>query len=158
MPLGLGVRMGRIDDVEQEIGVAVSVGPAFARPRTLEDGGPIVLGFELGYRRYAWPAENTGLTPFATAFARADARLPGFDPGVVLEHLRASEGSAGFDASSGEYVDLMEAGILDPTKVVRIALENAVSVAGTLLLTEATLTEIEEPADRKTPAGGEPYD
>ncbi len=46
-----------------------------------------------------------------------------------------------------EYVDLIEAGIIDPTKVVRIALENAVSVAGVLLLTEATLTEI--PEDKK---------
>ena len=44
----------------------------------------------------------------------------------------------------GEYVDLVQAGIIDPTKVVRMALENAVSVAGVLLLTEATLTEVEE--------------
>ena len=44
-----------------------------------------------------------------------------------------------------EYVDLVEAGIIDPTKVVRLALENAVSVASVLLLTEATLTEIPEP-------------
>ena len=45
----------------------------------------------------------------------------------------------------GQYVDLVEAGIIDPTKVVRVALENAVSVASVLLLTEATLTEIPEP-------------
>ncbi len=47
-----------------------------------------------------------------------------------------------------EYVDLVEAGIIDPTKVVRVALENAVSVAGVLLLTEATLTEVPEPKVR----------
>lgn len=47
----------------------------------------------------------------------------------------------GFNAATGTYVDLMETGIIDPTKVTRIALENAVSVASTLLLTEATLTE-----------------
>ena len=47
----------------------------------------------------------------------------------------------GFDAARKEYVDLVEAGIIDPTKVVRVALENAVSVASLLLLTEATLTE-----------------
>jgi chaperonin GroEL len=52
-----------------------------------------------------------------------------------------STGSIGFDAASKQYVDLFEAGIVDPTKVVRIALENAVSVAGILLLTEATMTE-----------------
>ena len=48
----------------------------------------------------------------------------------------------GFDAGAQGYVDLFEAGIIDPTKVVRIALENAVSVASVLLLTEATMTEI----------------
>jgi chaperonin GroEL len=52
----------------------------------------------------------------------------------------------GFDAARKEYVDLFEAGIVDPTKVVRIALENAVSVASVLLLTEATMTEVPEPA------------
>jgi chaperonin GroEL (HSP60 family) len=45
---------------------------------------------------------------------------------------------------AGNYVDLVEAGIIDPTKVVRLALENAVSVAGVLLLTEATMTEVPE--------------
>jgi chaperonin GroEL len=59
--------------------------------------------------------------------------------------MRASTGSIGFDAAKCRYVDLMEAGIIDPTKVVRIALENAVSVVGTLLLTEATMTELPRP-------------
>jgi chaperonin GroEL (HSP60 family) len=54
----------------------------------------------------------------------------------------------GFDAARGVYVDLVEAGIIDPTKVVRVALENAVSVASVLLLTEATLTEIPEKESR----------
>ena len=58
--------------------------------------------------------------------------------------MRAGRAAYGFDAARGQYVDLVEAGIIDPTKVVRIALENAVSVAGVLLLAEATLTEIEE--------------
>jgi len=49
---------------------------------------------------------------------------------------------------------MIEAGILDPTKVVRLALENAVSVAGVLLLTEATLTEIEEEPEKRRPADG----
>jgi chaperonin GroEL len=53
-------------------------------------------------------------------------------------------GANGFDAARGEYVDLYDAGIVDPTKVVRVALENAVSVASVLLLTEATMTEIPE--------------
>jgi chaperonin GroEL len=60
-------------------------------------------------------------------------------------------GNEGFDASRKEYVDLLEAGIIDPTKVVRVALENAVSVASTLLLTEATMTEIPEPEKGRVP-------
>ena len=69
----------------------------------------------------------------------------GVDAGVVVERMRTGKGNYGFDAARGTYVDLVEAGIIDPTKVVRVALENAVSVAGVLLLTEATMTEIPEP-------------
>ena len=76
--------------------------------------------------------------------ARQIAENSGADPGVVVAQMRASEGAMGFNAATGEYVDLMQAGIIDPTKVVRIGLENAVSIAGVLLLTEATLTEIPE--------------
>jgi chaperonin GroEL len=53
-------------------------------------------------------------------------------------------GNFGFDVARKEYVDLLEAGIVDPTKVVRVALENAVSVASVPLLTEATMTELPE--------------
>jgi chaperonin GroEL len=58
--------------------------------------------------------------------------------------MLAGKGNEGFDAARKEYVDLIEAGIIDPTKVPRVALENAVSVASILLLTEATMTEIPE--------------
>jgi chaperonin GroEL len=58
--------------------------------------------------------------------------------------MRAGTGNYGFDAATNTYVDLVAAGIIDPTKVVRLALENAVSVAGVLLLTEATMTEAPE--------------
>ena len=67
------------------------------------------------------------------------------DGGVVVEKMRNGTAAYGFDAAAGQYVDLLEAGIIDPTKVVRVALENAVSVAGTLLLAEATLTDVREP-------------
>jgi chaperonin GroEL len=72
----------------------------------------------------------------------------GVDGGVVVERMREGKGNYGFDAARGTYVDLVEAGIIDPTKVVRIALENAVSVAGVLLLTEATMTELPEPTPK----------
>jgi len=67
------------------------------------------------------------------------------DGGVVVSKMLESEGTMGFDAEKKVYVDLVEAGILDPTKVMRVALENAISVASILLLTEATMTEIEDP-------------
>lgn len=69
------------------------------------------------------------------------------DGGVVAETMRSGEGSYGFDAARGTYVYLVQAGIVDPTKVVRLALENAVPVASVLLLTEATLTEAPEPKE-----------
>ncbi len=73
------------------------------------------------------------------------------DGGVVVARMVAGTGNEGFDAGRKQYVDLIEAGIIDPTKVVRVALENAVSVASVLLLTEATMTEIsEEKSERAT--------
>jgi chaperonin GroEL len=91
--------------------------------------------------------ERTGMLMLRRALevpARRIAVNSGADAGVVVDRMRGGTGSLGFDASTGAYVDLVEAGIIDPTKVVRVALENAVSVAGTLLLTEATLTELPE--------------
>jgi chaperonin GroEL len=83
--------------------------------------------------------------------ARQIAANSGADPGVVVDRLRAGGGTLGFDGRRNTYVDLIEAGIVDPTKVVRVALENAVSVASVLLLAEATLTELEEEKGERTP-------
>jgi chaperonin GroEL len=84
--------------------------------------------------------------------ARQIAENSGADDGVVVDRMRSGSGNTGFDAATGRYVDLMEAGIIDPTKVVRLALENAASVAGVLLLTEATMTELPEPKTEAAPA------
>jgi chaperonin GroEL len=103
--------------------------------------------------------ERTGLRILKRALeapARQIADNSGADAGVVVSQMRAGQGSYGFDAARGSYVDLVEAGIIDPTKVVRVALENAVSVAGVLLLTEATLTEVPEPKREGPQAGGLP--
>jgi chaperonin GroEL len=97
--------------------------------------------------------ERTGLRILARALetpARQIAANSAADGGVVVEKMRAGTGNHGFDAARGEFVDLVEAGIIDPTKVVRVALENAVSLASILLLSEATITEIEE----EKPAAG----
>ncbi|MCG2587318.1 chaperonin GroEL [Rhodohalobacter sulfatireducens] len=82
--------------------------------------------------------------------SRQIAENSGMDPGVVVEKMRAGKGNMGFDGSTNQYVNLFEHGIIDPTKVVRVALENAVSVASVLLLTEATMTDIEEPEAGKS--------
>jgi chaperonin GroEL len=70
------------------------------------------------------------------------------DGGVVVDRMLNSTGNIGFDAARKQFVDLLEAGIVDPVKVVRLALENAVSVASVLLLTEATMTEKPEKPDQ----------
>jgi chaperonin GroEL len=91
--------------------------------------------------------EKTGLRILRRALevpTRQLATNSGLDDGVVVERMRASKDSVGLDAARGTYVDLFDAGIVDATKVVRLALENAVSVAGILLLTEATMTEVPE--------------
>ncbi len=82
------------------------------------------------------------------------AENSGEDGGVVVHEMRAHQGNWGYDAAAGKYVDLVEAGIIDPTKVVRLALENAASAATLLLLSEATLTEVpeqKESANRQFP-------
>jgi chaperonin GroEL len=92
--------------------------------------------------------ERTGLQILRRALeapTRQIAENSAVDGGVVVNRMREGSGNLGFDAARGQFVDLVEAGIVDPAKVVRVALENAVSVAGTLLLTEATMTEVREP-------------
>jgi chaperonin GroEL len=99
--------------------------------------------------------ERTGLVILKRALeapTRQIAENSNLDGGVVVDRMRNGTGNFGLDAAKGEYVDLVAAGIIDPTKVVRTALENAVSVAGVLLLTEATLTEVPEPKTGRTPS------
>ena len=101
--------------------------------------------------------ERTGVQILKRALetpTRQIAENSAADGGVVVARMLEGKGNYGFDAGRKEFVDLVEAGIIDPTKVVRIALENAVSVASVLLLTEATMTEIPE-TKRERPMEGE---
>ena len=85
------------------------------------------------------------------------AENAGYDAGVVANSVENSENeNTGFNAATGEYVDMFEAGIVDPAKVERVALQNAVSVSSLLLTTEATISEIKEekPAAPATPDMG----
>ena len=100
--------------------------------------------------------ERTGIQILKRALeapTRQIAENSAVDGGVVVARMIEAQGNYGFDAGRKQYVDLVEEGIIDPTKVVRIALENAVSVASVLLLTEATMTEMPEPVRERA---GEP--
>jgi chaperonin GroEL len=87
---------------------------------------------------------------------RQIAQNAGIDGAIVCERVKNSKGNEGYDALNGEYTDLVQAGIIDPTKVARIALENAASVSGLLLTTEALISEIPEKKDEKAGAGMPP--
>ena len=103
--------------------------------------------------------ERTGLRILRKALeapTRQIAETSGADGGSVVDKMREGRGNQGFDAARGTFVDLFETGIVDPTKVVRLALENAVSVASTLLRTEATMTEV--PEEKMHAGRGEPYE
>ncbi len=81
---------------------------------------------------------------------RQIVRNAGDEPSVVVNKVKEGSGNFGYNAATGEYGDMIEMGILDPTKVTRTALQNAASVAGLLLTTEAMVAEI--PKEEKTPA------
>jgi chaperonin GroEL len=72
---------------------------------------------------------------------RMIAENAGWDGSIVVEKVKEGKGNYGFDAARLEFCDLIEAGIVDPTKVVRFALQNAASVSGLLLTTEALISE-----------------
>ncbi len=91
--------------------------------------------------------EETGVNIVKRAIVaplRIIAENAGQDGSIVLEKVRTSSPEIGFDAEENEYVDLMKHGIIDPVKVTRTALENAASIAGTLLTTEALVSDLPE--------------
>ena len=80
----------------------------------------------------------------------------GLDASIVVQDVRNGKGAYGYDVAKAEYCDMIKAGIIDPTKVTRSALQNAVSIAGLLLVTEAMVSEIpkKEPPAPPMPGGG----
>jgi len=87
-----------------------------------------------------------------TAPMKQIASNAGFDAGVVVNEIaKNTDVNVGFDAASGEYVDMFKAGIVDPTKVERVAMQNAVSVASLLLTTEATVSDLPVESAPATP-------
>ena len=86
------------------------------------------------------------------------AQNAGWEGAVVLGKVREGSGPFGFNAETEEYEDLMNSGIIDPTKVVRTALENAASIAGLMVTTECLVTEAPEKKEKPaTPAPPDDY-
>ncbi|HEY7516152.1 MAG TPA: TCP-1/cpn60 chaperonin family protein, partial [Vicinamibacteria bacterium] len=81
----------------------------------------------------------------------------GFEGAVIVAKVRDMKTDEGFNALSDDYENLVEAGVIDPTKVVRSALQNASSIASLLLTTEALISEIPEEKEDKSPGGGMPH-
>jgi chaperonin GroEL len=99
--------------------------------------------------------EATGATIVRRALAepaRLIAANAGYEGAVVVERIRSESGSTGFNAATGEWTDLMKAGIIDPAKVTRSALQNAASIAGLVLTTESAV--VEKPEEEEPAAAG----
>ncbi|WP_315510026.1 chaperonin GroEL [Campylobacter showae] len=124
-----------------EEGIVIGGGAAFIKASTKVDlklSGDEAIGADIVRRAL-------------TAPLRQIAENAGFDAGVVANSVSVSkDDNYGFNAATGEYVDMFKAGIIDPVKVERVALQNAVSVASLLLTTEATISELKE--DKPMPA------
>ena len=108
------------------------------------------------------PDVNTGVKIVRRALQeplRRIAENAGTEGAVVVGEVEQLKGTRGFNAATGEYEDLVAAGIIDPTKVVRTALQNAASIAGLLLTTDAAITDMPEPKKATPPMpGGDDYD
>ena len=117
-----------------EEGVVAGGGVAFLRAiKAVKDEGKKTEGDEaFGYKIIAKALE---------APARQIAENAGYDGGVVIDEILTQGKNTGFNAATGEYVDMLEAGIIDPAKVSRVALQNAASVAGLMLTTDVLVTE-----------------
>jgi chaperonin GroEL len=86
---------------------------------------------------------------------RALALNAGVEGSIIVQEVKKRKGSEGYNVATGEYVDLLKAGVVDPKKVTRTALQNASSIAGLLLTTECLITEIQEEKKPAAPAGGD---
>ncbi|MGH2573948.1 MAG: chaperonin GroEL [Actinomycetota bacterium] len=130
-----------------EEGIVPGGGVALIRAEESVDAG--ALGLE--------GDEATGASIVRRALqepSRLIAENAGFEGGVIVDRIRTESGATGFDAAAGEWVDMLKAGIMDPAKVTRSALQNAASIAGLVLTTESAVVEKPEEEEEKAPAGG----
>ncbi len=164
------LRVGAATEVEMKEKKARVEDALHATRAAVEEG--IVPGGGVAYLRVlpklqdltgANEDQNTGIDIVRRALEapiRQIVQNAGLDASVIVQRVKEGEGAFGFDAAREEFGDLYELGIIDPTKVVRVALENAASVASLLITTEAAVTELPEEEKEKAPhpGGGMDYD
>jgi chaperonin GroEL len=120
-------------------------------------GGVALLRAQAAVRKLEGKGdEKHGIDIVAQALeipAKQIAFNAGAEGSVIVEKIKADKGARGYNAATGEFVDMVAAGIVDPTKVVRSALQHAASIASLLLTTEAIVTDIPE-EEKAPPMGG----
>jgi len=125
-----------------EEGIVAGGGVAYIRAATVLDGMKLdhdqAAGLDIVRKALFEPAKQIAINA-------------GQDGGVVVDKIRNGKGAFGFNAATEEFEDLIKAGILDPTKVTRVALQNAASVAGLMITTECAIAEKPEEKDKMPP-------
>jgi chaperonin GroEL len=145
-------KKARVDDALHATRAAVEEG--------IVPGGGVALlraGKALATLKGSNSDQDAGIQLVARAIEeplRAIAANAGDEPSVVIAKVAAAEGNFGYDAASGQYGDLVELGVVDPTKVTRTALQNAASIASLILTTEACVGELPKKDKAPAPAGG----
>jgi chaperonin GroEL len=134
---------------------AVSATRAAVEEGIVPGGGTVLLLAQAALDKVKLDGdEQIGVTIVRRALeepTRQIANNAGAEGSVVVERVRSLPAGQGFDAAKGEYVDMVKAGIIDPTKVTRSAVQNAASIAGLLLTTESLITDIPEKKGAGTP-------
>jgi chaperonin GroEL len=151
-------------EVKMRVEDALNATKAAAQEGIVVGGGVALLraGKVLDNHDSEDPDVRTGVNIVRRALQEPIRRIAhnaGVDGAVVIGELERLKGNKGYNAVTGEFEDLAAAGIIDPTKVVRTALQNAASIAGLLLTTDAAVTEMPEPKKATPPSpGGDDYD
>jgi chaperonin GroEL len=144
-------RKHRIEDAVRNAKAAVEEGIVAGGGVTLLQAAPVLDELKLT------GDEATGANIVKVALEAPLKQIAfnsGLEPGVVAEKVRNSKAGTGLNAATGEYEDLLKAGVADPVKVTRSALQNAASIAGLFLTTEAVVAD--KPEKAAAPAGGDP--
>ena len=152
-------------EIKMRVEDALNATKAAAQEGIVVGGGVALLRASkvLDNHEDADPDVRTGVNIVRRALQEPIRRIAenaGTEGAVVVSEVEQLKGNKGFNAVTGQFEDLAAAGIIDPTKVVRTALQNAASISGLLLTTEAAVTELTEPkkAGPPMPGGGDDYD